>query len=38
LSGTLTTVGAICLRFALLESGKHAAREPQALIESQRRL
>lgn len=36
LSGALTTVGAICLRYALLESGKHAAREPRAPIESQR--
>ncbi|HJV66411.1 MAG TPA: NrfD/PsrC family molybdoenzyme membrane anchor subunit [Geomonas sp.] len=36
LSGALTTVGAVCLRYALLESGKHAAREPRALIESQR--
>ncbi|HJV35426.1 NrfD/PsrC family molybdoenzyme membrane anchor subunit [Geomonas sp.] len=35
LSGALTTVGAICLRYALLESGKHAAREPRVLIESQ---
>jgi formate-dependent nitrite reductase membrane component NrfD len=27
-AGTLTTAGAICLRFALLESGRQAAREP----------
>jgi formate-dependent nitrite reductase membrane component NrfD len=37
LSGSCTTVGAVCLRFALLESGKQAAREPGALMESQRR-
>jgi formate-dependent nitrite reductase membrane component NrfD len=36
LGGTLTTIGAVCLRFALLESGKQAARAPHALFESQR--
>lgn len=36
-SGVLTTLGAICLRFALLETGKDAAREPQAVIGPQRR-
>jgi formate-dependent nitrite reductase membrane component NrfD len=38
LSGALTTVGALCLRYALLESGKQAAREPRALFESQRQM
>lgn len=38
LSGALTTIGAVCLRFALLESGKEAARSPRALTQSQRRL
>jgi formate-dependent nitrite reductase membrane component NrfD len=37
LGGVLTTAGAICLRYALLESGKHSAREPQASIRPQRR-
>jgi formate-dependent nitrite reductase membrane component NrfD len=37
LSGTCTTIGAVCLRFALLESGKQAARDPQALFTSQRK-
>ncbi|WP_051293015.1 NrfD/PsrC family molybdoenzyme membrane anchor subunit [Citrifermentans bremense] len=36
-SGLLTTLGAICLRYALLETGKDAAREPQAVIGPQRR-
>lgn len=36
-SGLLTTIGAVCLRFALLETGKSAAREPQATIQPQRR-
>lgn len=31
LSGMVTTAGAICLRFALLESGKRAARDPKVL-------
>ncbi|QWV95441.1 polysulfide reductase NrfD [Geomonas oryzisoli] len=35
-SGALTTIGANCLRFALLESGKSAAREPQATFNLQR--
>ncbi len=35
-SGALTTIGAICLRFALLEAGKTAAREPQTTINLQR--
>lgn len=37
LSGMLTTAGAICLRYALLESGKQAAREPQAVIRGQKK-
>lgn len=37
ISGALTTIGAICLRFALLETGNSAAREPQATIGPQRR-
>jgi formate-dependent nitrite reductase membrane component NrfD len=36
--GAVTTAGAICLRFALLEAGKEAAREPQATIEAQREI
>ncbi|QXE91963.1 hypothetical protein [Geomonas subterranea] len=35
-SGALTTIGAICLRFALLEAGKTAAREPRATFNVQR--
>jgi formate-dependent nitrite reductase membrane component NrfD len=35
-SGVFTTLGAICLRYALLETGKDAAREPQAVIGPQR--
>lgn len=37
LGGLLTTAGAVCLRYALLESGKQAAREPQATFSPQRR-
>lgn len=37
ISGALTTLGAICLRFALLEGGKSAAREPQTTMRPQRR-
>lgn len=36
LGGALTTVGALCLRFALMETGKAAAREPQATVRPQR--
>ncbi|UFS70378.1 polysulfide reductase NrfD [Geomonas sp. RF6] len=36
LGGALTTVGALCLRYALLESGKCSARDPQAVFEAQR--
>ncbi|MBJ6723934.1 NrfD/PsrC family molybdoenzyme membrane anchor subunit [Geomesophilobacter sediminis] len=36
LGGTLTTAGAICLRYALLEAGRQAARDPQAVIIEQR--
>jgi formate-dependent nitrite reductase membrane component NrfD len=36
LGAALTTAGAISLRFALLESGKQAAREPRSLIREQK--
>ncbi|GFO59132.1 polysulfide reductase [Geomonas silvestris] len=34
-AGTLTTIGALCLRFGLLEAGKEAVRDPQAVITPQ---
>ncbi|WP_162604585.1 NrfD/PsrC family molybdoenzyme membrane anchor subunit [Geomonas edaphica] len=37
ISGALTTLGAVCLRFALLETGRTAAREPLAATRPQRR-
>lgn len=37
LGGAVTTLGAICLRFAVLESGKKAASEPRAVTAVQRR-
>jgi len=37
LGGTLTTAGALCLRFGLLVSGKQAVRDPQAVIRAQRK-
>lgn len=36
-AAVLTTAGAVCLRYALMESGKQAAREPQAAIQAKRR-
>jgi formate-dependent nitrite reductase membrane component NrfD len=33
--GILTTIGAVCMRFALFEAGKKAARDPMAVIRQQ---